>query len=226
MRLNIRAINKNEGNGKKQLLLIIDWSNIRNMPRVRDEQKFNQCKDSLLAIGEDLFINSSFNTVGLNDILKKSGIPKGSFYHYFDSKEDFGLLVIELYFQQRSEMLTRILSDDSLSDYEQLKSFFETQISHFDKIGYCQGCLMANLSQEIADVNENLRTRISDFSNRLIDQLAGCIENLDSNQLNLGHLSSIEAAQLLMNSWQGAIMKMKLEKSREPLEVFRKFFFA
>ncbi|NKB35100.1 MAG: TetR family transcriptional regulator [Pseudomonadales bacterium] len=196
------------------------------MARTRDQERYQQSREQLLAVGQDLFINSSFNCVGLNDILKKAGIPKGSFYHYFESKEDFGLQVIEMYAKQNYEELKTIVSDNSLTPYEQLEKFFETNIAHFDDIDYCQGCLMANLSQELADVNEKLRCKINELSQLAVDQIAECIENMAANELNLNHLEPREAAQVLMNSWQGAIMKMKLEKSREPLNVFMKFFFS
>ena len=84
------------------------------MARVRDEQKFCQCRDSLLAVGQELFINSSFNSVGLNDILKTAGIPKGSFYHYFESKEDFGLQVVEHYAKQNLEALEAYLASGAM----------------------------------------------------------------------------------------------------------------
>lgn len=196
------------------------------MARTRDQEKYNQAREHLLAVGEELFINSSFNCVGLNDILKKAGIPKGSFYHYFESKEDFGLQVIESYAKQNYEQLKAITSDDSLLPYQQLKKFFETNIAHFDDINYCQGCLMVNLSQELADVNEKLRCKINELSQITVDQVADCIKRMQSNDLNLNHLKPREAAQVLMNSWQGAIMKMKLEKNRDPLNVFMKFFFS
>jgi TetR/AcrR family transcriptional repressor of nem operon len=196
------------------------------MARTRDQQKFNECRESLLAVGQELFIKSSFNCVGLNDILKQSGIPKGSFYHYFDSKEDFGLQVVELYSRQNYEVLEALLQDESKPPAQQLRAFFESNIAHFDDIGYCQGCLMANLSQELADVNEKLRCKINELSKKMVDRIALCLRQADSSELNLGHLQPHEAAQVLMNSWQGAIMKMKLEKSREPLEVFMKFFFT
>lgn len=196
------------------------------MPRVRDEQKFRQCRESLLEVGRELFITSSFNSVGLNDILRKAGIPKGSFYHYFDSKEDFGLQVVELYARENLQQLEAELADTSRPPYEQLKAFFSGGIEHFSDIEFCQGCLMANLSQELADVNENLRCKISELSQAMVDRIAECLANMDAAELNLGHLPPQEAAQVLMNSWQGAIMKMKLEKRREPLDVFMKFFFS
>jgi TetR/AcrR family transcriptional repressor of nem operon len=208
------------------LQLIIDWSIIRFMARTRDEQKFNQCRNSLIDVGQELFITSSFNNVGLNDILKHAGIPKGSFYHYFESKEDFALQVVEQYHKENHAALQTLLLDDSLTAYLQLKTFFVNSVDHFGDVGYCQGCLMANLSQEIADVNENMRSKISEFSTQMVNQVSECLQKLENNELNLGHLRPCEAAQVLMNSWMGAIMKMKLEKSREPLDVFMKFFFS
>ena len=196
------------------------------MARTRNQTRFNQCRESLLEVGQELFLNSSFNCVGLNDILKRAAIPKGSFYHYFDSKEDFGLQVIEHYHRHNHAALEALLTDPTLSPYQQLKSFYEINISHFSEIGYCQGCLMVNLSQEIADVNEKLRCKISSLSKQTMDLVAGCIEKMENNELNFGHLKSCESAQILVNSWQGAIMKMKLEKSREALDVFMKFFFS
>lgn len=195
------------------------------MARVKDQQKFNDCRDSLLAVGQELFINSSFNSVGLNDILREAGIPKGSFYHYFDSKEDFGLQVVESYAKQNLEELESILADSRLSHYEQLKAFFTGSVEHFDDIEFCQGCLMANLSQELADVNEKLRSKINELSQMMIDRIAQCLSEMDADELNLGYLKPDEAAQVLMNSWQGAVMKMKMEKNRSALDVFMKFFF-
>ena len=180
----------------------------------------------LLAIGEKLFINSSFNSVGLNDILREAGIPKGSFYHYFESKEDFGLQVVEFYAQQNVDELDAILAKQDLGPYEKLKMFFAHNIQHFEDVEYCQGCLMANLSQELADVNERLRCKINELSQQMVSRIAACIEQMAADELKLGSLGATEAAQVLMNSWQGAIMRMKLEKSRQPLEVFMKFFFS
>ena len=196
------------------------------MARTRDEQKFNQCRSSLITVGQELFITSSFNNVGLNDILKHAGIPKGSFYHYFESKEDFALQVVEQYHKGNRAALEALLLDESLTAYQQLKTFFQNNVDHFGDVGYCQGCLMGNLSQEIADVNENMRIKISELSTEMVNQVSECLQRLESNELNLGHLRPCEAAQVLMNSWMGAIMKMKLEKSREPLDVFMKFFFS
>lgn len=195
------------------------------MPRVRDQEKFNQSREMLLEVGQKLFINSSFNSVGLNDILQEAGIPKGSFYHYFESKEDFGLKVVEFYAQQNVDELEVILGNEDLSPYEKLKTFFEDNIQHFEDVEYCQGCLMANLSQELADVNERLRCKINELSQQMVSRIASCIDQMAADELRLGNLGATEAAQVLMNSWQGAIMRMKLEKSRQPLEVFMKFFF-
>lgn len=196
------------------------------MPRVRDQEKFNQSRETLLEVGQKLFINSSFNSVGLNDILQEAGIPKGSFYHYFESKEDFGLQVVEFYAQQNVDELDAILAKKDLSPYEKLKMFFEDNIRHFEDVEYCQGCLMANLSQELADVNERLRCKINELSQHMVKRIAVCIDEMPTDELRLGNLAAIEAAQVVMNSWQGAIMRMKLEKSRQPLEVFMKFFFS
>jgi TetR/AcrR family transcriptional repressor of nem operon len=208
------------------LQIIIDWSNILLMPRVRDEARFKQSRESLLAVGQDLFINSSFNSVGLNDILRKADIPKGSFYHYFTSKEDFGMQVIELYSRKNLEGLEAALADESKGPYERLESFFQSNIDHFAEIDYCQGCLMANLSQELADVNEKLRCQINELMQQMVDRVASALAQVDKRRMNLGHLSDPDAALLLMNSWQGAIMKMKLQKSAKPLLLFMAFFFS
>ncbi|MCG8416232.1 MAG: TetR/AcrR family transcriptional regulator, partial [Pseudomonadales bacterium] len=141
------------------------------MPRVRDQEKFNQSREMLLEVGQQLFINSSFNSVGLNDILREAGIPKGSFYHYFESKEDFGLQVVEFYAQQNVEQLEAVLAKQNLSPYQKLKTFFQDNVQHFEEVEFCQGCLMANLSQELADVNERLRCKINESSQHMISRV-------------------------------------------------------
>ena len=99
-------------------------------------------------------------------------------------------------------------------------------LQHFQDIEYCQGCLMANLSQELADVNERLRCKMNALTQEMVDRIANCIEETEDDELNTGDLPAAEAAQLLMNSWQGAIMKMKLQKSELPLNMFMRFFFS
>ena len=201
------------------------------MARVRDEHKFTQSRDALLQVGLDLFIGSSFNCVGLNDILRKAEIPKGSFYHYFHSKEDFGLQVVQFYHDQTRELIEATLTDQKLSPYEQLKSFFEWHISRYDELGYCQGCLMGNLAQEVADASEAFRDKLKVCMGKTTQQIKGCISRLQkddecSGGLCFSGLSPSEAAQILMNSWQGAMLQMKVEKSKAPLNLFMKHFFS
>ena len=210
---------------KWRLHKIIDWSNIRTMARTRDEAHYNRSREALLQVGMQLFINKSFNSVGLNEILATAGIPKGSFYHYFGSKEDFALQVVEFYAAQGLGDLEKALAAHDTS-YLGLKAYFESSLQHFEQIDCCQGCLMANLSQELADVNENMRCRINDSLKVMTTRIAGALTGIDLKHLKLGHLSAAEAAEFLMNSWQGAVMKMKLTKDSAPLHLFMGYFFA
>ncbi len=86
--------------------------------------------------------------------MQATGVPKGSFYYYFKSKEDFGVEIIENDAREHSQFLDKYLKDETLSPLTHLRRYFEAKYEEFALLQYRDGCLLGNFSQELADQNE------------------------------------------------------------------------
>src|SRR5947209_10832228 len=132
-------------------------------------------KDVLLDAGKRMFLERGYNNAGLESILQAAGVPKGSFYYYFDSKEDFGLQVLDRFAACHHETLDRFLGDESVGPLERLRRYFEAVIECLESQECRKGCLVGNLSQEMADQSEAFRTRLREIFAGWLDRYANCL---------------------------------------------------
>jgi TetR/AcrR family transcriptional repressor of nem operon len=177
-------------------------------------------KDLLLETGRKVFLERGYNHAGIESILQEAGVPKGSFYNYFESKEDFGLQVIERFAACHDEELDRCLNDPTLDPLARLRSYFQTVIDKLEE-GRCRkGCLIGNLSQEMADQSERFRARLEEVLDGWVKRIESCL--LEAQ--NRGAISPTEdirtLAEFLLNAWQGAILRAKTARSTAPLKIF------
>jgi TetR/AcrR family transcriptional repressor of nem operon len=195
------------------------------MARVRNDAAYEAARDRLLVAGMTLIRRNSFDGIGINDVLKECGVPKGSFYHYFDTKEDFGIAVAQHYHEQQIEFARDCFSDASLDPIDRLKAFFEGARAMMKERGYAQGCLMCNLSTELADGRPAFQAELDRHWQSLTRELCSCLRQADLSRIGLGHLSHEDAADWMMNSWSGALTRMKASRSDEPLALFMRTIF-
>lgn len=195
------------------------------MARTRNAKNYEQSKTQLLEVGMELIRSGSYSGIGINDILNKSGVPRGSFYHYFPSKEAFGLEVAQYYHQSQLEGAGQILRDESLTPMQRLEAFFHGASEEFRARNYSDGCLMCNLSTELADTHDEFQRVLKRHWAELTSEVAECLALCNLSEIGLSHLSNIEAADWLMNSWSGALVRMKAERSEAPLRLFEKTVF-
>ncbi len=195
------------------------------MARIKDEKSFDEKRTRLLKLGVELIRVHSFQGIGINDILKLTGIPKGSFYHYFENKEAFGLEVAQYYHDEQIQSAKAILTDKNYSSASRIYQFFNSAAEQFQQREFKHGCLMCNLTTEIADENINFQMLLNQHWQELSAELAKCIENLGTKGFGLAHLSSTECADWLINSWSGSLTRMKASGDNKPLELFLKTIF-
>ena len=195
------------------------------MARTRNEEAFGAARDQLLAVGVALIRANSYDGVGINDILKAGGIPKGSFYHYFDSKEAYGLAVARFYHAGQMEAARAVLRDKSRKPLARLKRYFTGALDHYAARDFAEGCLMCNLSTELADENPAFQALLKNQWQELSAEIAACIAQLDRKAVGLAHLSEAEAADWLLNAWSGALTRMKAQRDAGPLRLFLKSVF-
>lgn len=195
------------------------------MARTRNNEAFAAAREDLLAVGERLIRSGSYDGVGINDILKASGVPKGSFYHYFESKEAYGLEVARFYHAQQMETARRTLRGDKPGPQERLHRFFSEALKDFAARDFADGCLMCNLSSELADGNGPFQALLKTQWRELSGEIAACLAQFDRAEIGLAHLTAQEAADWLLNAWSGALTRMKAERNAKPLRLFLKSIF-
>ena len=182
-------------------------------------------KKTILREGARLVHAKGFNNTGLQEILNASGIPKGSFYFYFKNKEDFGLALADYYWEFIEAMGKLHLDDSSTPPLERLARFMDAYQEMFENMGLRLGCPIGNLMQEMSDLSGPFREKVGDIYARMHGAIARILaEAKDRGDLR-PDLDPQQTAQFIMNSWEGAIMHMKLTKSSEPLTIFKHMVF-
>lgn len=182
-------------------------------------------KDTLLQVGLDLVWSRGFNGTGVEAILKEAKIPKGSFYNFFSSKEEFSLAVIDKFVAGRAEVLSPILNDASLPPIERVKKSFEIIITAFEENGCYKGCLLGNLGQEMSDQFEKVRQRLEQ-SLQLWEKRVSDVLIQAQNENSIPAYIDVEMlAENMIASFQGAVLRSKIKKSSEPLRHFMQLYF-
>ena len=130
---------------------------------------------ALLETGMDIMLEKGYTNTGIQEILTALSIPKGSFYHYFDSKESYAIEVIRHYEQKYTADLARILSNPKQTPFARLKAVCENSKKMLSAQDCRKGCLIGNLSQEMSDQSEVLRQELCTVINKWRDMCAACI---------------------------------------------------
>jgi TetR/AcrR family transcriptional regulator, transcriptional repressor for nem operon len=177
-------------------------------------------RDILLEAGKRVFLEKGYNNAGLEAILQAAGVPKGSFYYYFESKEDFGLQVLNRFAERYDAEFERCLGDPSRGPVERLRRFFEGGLEKLASQSCRSGCLVGNLSQEMASQSETFRQRLEAVFEGWRERFAACIEQAQRAGEVAAHLDPHVLAEFLLNSWEGAVLRAKTMRSAEPLRAF------
>jgi TetR/AcrR family transcriptional repressor of nem operon len=182
-------------------------------------------KDDIIQVGLDLVLSRGFNATGIEAILKQADVPKGSFYNFFSSKEEFALAIIDKFVADRVEVLFPIFSDQSLPPLECVKKSFEILIETFEGAGCSKGCLLGNLGQEMADQFENVRQRLDKSLQEWIKAVSRLLLQAQKERAIPADLNAEMLAENLISSFQGALLYSKVKKSPEPLKNFIHLYF-
>lgn len=175
-------------------------------------------RDKLLDHGVKLLTEQGYHGTGLQQILDEVDIPKGSFYQYFGSKEQFGAEVIAHYIEPFIIQLRGHLQNPANDALSALRLYFGELIAELQRQNYKGGCLLGNLMGEIGDTSEICRTSLHEAVRRYRDLLKTALEQAQREGNVRQDISAETMADLLVNTWQGALLRMKIERSIVPLE--------
>jgi TetR/AcrR family transcriptional repressor of nem operon len=174
----------------------------------------------------ELLTEQGFTATGLDTMLKRVGIPKGSFYHYFESKEAFGREVMAAYDAHFRAKLDRWLLDESLSPLERLLAFLDEAKAGMARHRFTRGCLVGNLGQEVGALPPDYRERLAQIVQGWQDRVADCLRAAQCRgELGAGADCNALAAFFWIG-WEGAVLRARLTRDASPLDLFVAAFFS
>ncbi|MBC3372813.1 TetR/AcrR family transcriptional regulator [Pseudomonas sp. SWRI92] len=184
-------------------------------PKTRETTDVRQ---EILDVGQRIMAAKGYSAVGLNEILATAGVPKGSFYHYFGSKDAFGEALLESYFEAYLAELDEVLALPGLTMAQRLMKYWDIwqQTQSFQD---CQGkCLAVKLGVEVADLSETMRAVLKRGTSGITDRIAQAIETgvAQGSLTTAGEPHAV--AQSLYQLWVGASVMVKITKSVQPFE--------
>ncbi|WP_353572751.1 TetR/AcrR family transcriptional regulator [Candidatus Albibeggiatoa sp. nov. BB20] len=205
--------------------LLDDQSIILSMKNEKVQKKQNT-RDILIRVGTEILTEKGFTNTGIEEILKRVNVPKGSFYHYFKSKEAFGEAVIEHYAAYFSDKLDRLLTDTQHKPLQRLRNFVEEAKAGMQRYDFKRGCLVGNLGQELGAVNDNYRHLLENVFLIWQEKVATCLREAQSRDELSAQADCEQLAAFFWIGWEGAILRAKLVRSTQPLELFAAQFFS
>lgn len=176
-------------------------------------------KDHLLDAGMAVMATHGYNGTSIKDIVDAAEVPKGSFYTYFRSKEDFALAALERATEERARQARALLQDRNLPPLERLSRYFRDFAGNCDG-GVTGGCFIGNMCQEMSDTSEAIRLKVREL---LCNNTLSIEDLLEEARLDGSLSSPMDSrvlAEFLFNAWEGTVMRMKASKSREPMDAF------
>jgi TetR/AcrR family transcriptional regulator, transcriptional repressor for nem operon len=182
-------------------------------------------RQKILEVGAEIIHLKGYNHTGLQEILQATGVPKGSFYNYFKSKEDFGLQVIDFFANLFASMAGEVIKEESLTPLQKIERMLDRFIDFFKSKDYAYGCPIGNLSQEMGDLSQAFRKKLRRAADEMVDIYRGLLEQARIAGEISADLDIKETAYFIVSSWHGALVRMKIEKGPRPLKNHKRFIF-
>jgi TetR/AcrR family transcriptional repressor of nem operon len=183
-------------------------------------------RTALIRCGTEMCTERGFRVTGIDEVLKRVGVPKGSFYHFFGNKHEFGEAVIENYAQYFQRKLDRHMGDATRAPLQRLRDFIDEAQRGMARFDYQRGCLVGNLGQELGGLNDSFRQQLENVLLSWQSTTAQCLRDAAAaGELPEG-ADAEQLAAFFWIGWEGAILRAKLTRSAEPLKLFADLFFV
>jgi TetR/AcrR family transcriptional repressor of nem operon len=175
-------------------------------------------RENILAVGQRIMSGKGFSAVGLNEILAAASVPKGSFYHYFGSKDAFGEALLDHYFAAYLAEMDDILGQPGVSVAQRLLHYFASWQAN-QSFSACQGkCLAVKLAAEVADLSEAMRLALDAGTAGIIARLTAALEAGVADRSLAIDGSATRVAAVLYQQWLGASVMVKIVRGTAPFD--------
>ncbi|MFM2480370.1 TetR/AcrR family transcriptional regulator [Celerinatantimonas sp. YJH-8] len=190
----------------------------------KSERGYDDTRQVLIQSGVELLTIYGYLGSGVDAIVKKANVPKGSFYHYFANKEAFGHAVLEAYGHYFAHKLDKHLGIEAHPPLQRLANFVEDAKAGMARYQFCRGCLVGNMLQEVPQLSEQFAQQLQQILADWQQRIADCLAQAKACQNIRADIDETQMAELFWSGWEGAVMRAKLFKSTQPLDQFWSYF--
>ncbi len=195
-------------------------------PARRGPKPKPETRNSLVQAGLAMIHAEGYTATGVQSIVESVAVPKGSFYNHFASKDAFAAEVVDAYFDSGQLKLRERLCNDDAPPLDRLKAYFDERIDALRASGFTKGCLLGNLSAEVADHSVLVRQRLVDQFDAWSKFFEDCIVEAQEQGTVSKDFPAALLSRYVLNSWEGALLRMRVEKSDVPLTEFKAIVFG
>ena len=182
-------------------------------------------KAHILEMGAQIVHQKGFNATGIQEVLNAAAVPKGSFYFYFKSKEEFGLQLIDCFSNFLFSKMDELLTAENVAPLVRLWNYFEWFLAYFEQNNFTGGCPIGNLAQEMGDLNDFFRGKLKSVFEKMKGNIAQCLEDAQQKGDLSPALDILDLSDFIVSSWQGALLQMKVMKNTAPVRNFERVVF-
>ena len=181
-------------------------------------------REQIVEAGLKCLIRRGFNAVGVQDITDAAGVPKGSFYNHFESKEALGVEIVERYGanQTRREVLT----DPTVTPLQRLRRHFDRISALYADSHFTRNCILGGFSAELANQSETIRESLRKLYSQWTKDLEATIAEAQAKGEIANKTKASDIAAFLLDAYEGALLRARVERSRKPFDRFMKFAFG
>ncbi|MBT3209537.1 MAG: TetR/AcrR family transcriptional regulator [Bacteroidetes bacterium] len=184
--------------------------------------KENGKRGKIIRVGFDLFDKFGYNGTSINEIIKVARIPKGSFYHYFESKEAFMIEVMKDYSFKVCDCIDNYLRNKSIEPDKRIKKMYHDFVESYENTGaFPYGSFASKINSEVGDKYPKIRKSSNEVYCQIIESHAYCLRKSKLNSNIRSALNKNEIAQTIVYCWEGAVLRMQSTSRIEPLHLFQ-----
>ena len=177
-------------------------------------------RDRLLQAGVSVFSRSGFNGSSVQDITEAAGVPKGSFYNHFDSKETLAAAVVEYFWDDKVIRVLAVLDQEDVEPLVRLRRYFEQAVLEIKARNYTCGCFVGNMTAELSDHSPVISGRLSGIYGQWTQRIARCLQQAQQAGQLRPEADPAVLAAFALNAWEGAMLRARVAKSGQPLRQF------
>jgi len=182
-------------------------------------------RNQILRAGLPVLFRSGYHAASVRDICAAAGAPQGSFTNHFRSKEAFAVEVLNRYFDYLKDMVAAALTDETLTPRQRLRRYLDVITEKLERDRWMIGCLIGDFSLQVSSHSRLLRKRLDSIFREWRTLFASCIAAAQTAGEVDSRFDATELAEFLLASWEGAVLRMKVERSPAALERFKTIVF-